>query len=98
MSQLLHDDMCFITENKAELQPMMSAAELQANRDHYTIYPTKTVFLNYSAQPQPEVSLYGTPVTTEDQTVHLGVHRSTKYTPNTDEKINLARRTAYSLI
>ena len=35
------DDMCFITENKAELQPMMSAAELQANRDHYTIYPTK---------------------------------------------------------
>ena len=25
------DDMCFITEDKAELQPMMSAAELQAN-------------------------------------------------------------------
>ena len=92
------DDMCFITEDKAELQPMMSAAELQANREHYNIHPTKTVILNYGAQPQPEVSLYGTPVTTEDHTVHLGVHRSTKCIPNTDEKINLGRRTAYSLM
>ena len=44
------------------------------------------------------VPLYGTPVTTEDQTLHLGVHRSTKCTPNTGEKINLGRRTAYSLM
>ena len=41
------DDMCFITEEESEVQPMMSAAELQANREHYTIHPTKTVILNY---------------------------------------------------
>ena len=76
----------------------MSAAELQANREHYTIHPTKTVILNYNDQLQPSVFLYGTTVTAEDQTVHLGVHRHINCTPNTDEKLNLGRRTAYSLM
>ena len=65
------DDMCFITEEEPEIQPMMSASELQANREHYTIHPTKTVILNYNDQLQPSVFLYGTTVTAEDQTVHL---------------------------
>ena len=30
------DDMCFITEEKSELQPMVYSAELQANREHNT--------------------------------------------------------------
>ena len=92
------DDMCFITEEKSDLQPMMSAAELHASRDHYTIHPTKTVILNYNDQHQPSASLYGTKVADEDQTVHLGVHRHIKCIPNMDEKINLGRRTAYSLM
>ena len=92
------DDMCFITEEKSEVQPMMSAAELQANREHYTIHPTKTVILNYNDQLQSSATLYGTKVAVEDQTVHLGAHRHIKCTPNTDEKINLGRRTAYSLM
>ena len=92
------DDMCFITEEEPEIQPIMSATELQANREHYTIHPTKTVILNYNDQLQPSVFLYGTTVTAEDQTVHLDVHRHINCTPNTDEKINLGRRTAYSLM
>ena len=91
------DDMCFITEDEPDVQPMMSAAELQANRGHYTIHPTKTVILNYNDQRHPSVSL-GTTVAAEDQTVHLGVHSHTKCAPNTDEKINLGYRTAYSLL
>ena len=92
------DDMCFITEDEPEIQPMMSAAELQANREHYTIHPTKTIILNYNDQLKPSVFLYGTTVTAEDQTVHLSVHRHINCTPNTDEKINLGSRTAYSLM
>ena len=90
----LADDMCFITEEKSEVQPMMSAAELQANREDYTIPPTKTVILNYNVQLQSSATLYCTNV----QTVHLGVHRHIKGTHNTDEKINIGRRTAYSLM
>ena len=90
--------MCFITEEKSEAQPMKSAAELQANREHYTIHPIKTVILNYNDQHQPSASLNGTKVAVEDQTVHLCVHRQIKCTPNTDENINLGRKTAYSLM
>ena len=92
------DDMCFTTEEISEVQPMLSAAELQANGEHYTIHPTKTVILNYNDQLQSSATLYGTKLAVEDQTVHLGVHRHIKCTPNTDEKINLGRRTAYSLM
>ena len=92
------DDLCFITEDLSELQPMMTSAELQANREHYTIHLTKTVILNYDAHQEPNINLYGDTVPVEDQTVHLGVSRSIKCTPNIDEKVNLGRRTAYSLM
>ena len=44
------------------------------------------------------VSLYGKKLQTEDPIVHLGIHRSSNYIPNIEEKINLGRRTAYSLM
>ena len=31
------DDMCFVTEKRSVLQPMLASAELQANREHFTI-------------------------------------------------------------
>ena len=92
------DDLCFITEDLSELQPVMTSAELQANREHYTIHPTKTVILNYDAHQEPNINLYGDTVPVEDLTVHLGVSRSIKCTPNIDEKVNLGRRSAYSLM
>ena len=92
------DDMCFITEVEAELEPMMSSAEHQANREHYTIHPIKTVILKYNAQHQPSVSLYDKPVHTAEQMVHLGIYRHTNCNRNIDENINLGRRTAYSLM
>ena len=76
---------------------MMSSAERQANRGHYTIHPIKTVMLKYNAQHQSFVSLYDKPVQTEDQMVHLGIYRHTD-NPYIDKKINLERRTAYSLM
>ena len=35
------DDMCFVTEDRSEVQPTLSTAETYANREHYTIHPTK---------------------------------------------------------
>ena len=56
------------------------------------------MILNYDAHQEPNINLYGDTVPVEDQTVHLGVSRSIKCTPNIDEKVNLGRRTVYSLI
>ena len=43
------DDMCIGTEDKEGVQPMMSTAESYANREHYTIHPTKTITLQYNS-------------------------------------------------
>ena len=59
-------------------------------------------FVNRDDSPKVHVTIriyaFSVLPTTEDQTVHLGVQRHIKGTPNTDEKIYLGRRTAYSLM
>ena len=92
------DDLCFLTESKDELQGMVGTSEKYANREHYTFHPTKTVVVPYNTSDTPTVTLYEREVPVEDKTLHLGIHRSTDCTSNIDEKINLGRRTAYSLM
>ena len=92
------DDMCFVTEKKNELQPMLASAELQANREHSTIHPVKTAIKSYNTKQEPSVKLYGKNIQSEDPIVHLGIHRNSKCTPNIEEKIGLGRRTACSLL
>lgn len=92
------DDMCFVTEDKEEAQPMMSSAESYANREHYTIHPTKTVTLQYNLTEEVPTMLYGNRVPIEEHATHLGILRNTKCQPNIDEKTDLGRRTAYSLM
>ena len=53
------DDMCFITEDRSEVQPMLSTAETYANRELYTILTTKTVTLQYNQVEECPVTLYG---------------------------------------
>lgn len=47
------DDLCFKTEKRIELQPMLASAESQANREHFTIHPVKTVILSYYIKQEP---------------------------------------------
>ena len=76
------DNMCFVTEKRSVLQPMLASAELQANRGHFTIYPVKTVIKSYNTKQEPSVKLYGKNIQSEDPVVHLGIHRNSKCTPN----------------
>ena len=92
------DDLCYVTDSKNELQPMISTSEGYANREHYTIHPTKTVIVPYNTQDVPSITLYGEKVPVMNQTVHLGIYRNSKCNFNIDEKINIGRRTAYSLM
>ena len=92
------DAMCFVTEDRSEVQPMLSTAETYANREQYTIHPTKTVTLQYNQVEECPVTLHGKQVPMEEETAYLSIKRNTKCQPNTDDKINLGRRTVYSLI
>ena len=77
------DDMCFVTEKRSELQPVLASAELQANREHFTIHPVKTVIKSYNIKQEPSVKLYGENIQSEDPIVHLGI----KCTQNIEEKM-----------
>ena len=92
------DDLCYKTDSKDELHPMLSTSEGYAKREHYNIHPTKTVIVPCHTRDIPSISLYGEEVPVKDQTVHLGICRNTYDNRDTDEKINIGRRTAYSLM
>ena len=92
------DDMCYIIEIRDEFQCMISTPETYANREHYSIHPTKSAVAVDNSLDSPSIILYGKEIPIEDQTIHLVVQRHQKCIPNTDEKVNLGRRTAYSLM
>ena len=89
------DDMCFVTEDKYDVQPMMSTAESYANWEHYTIHPTKTITLQYNSTESSPCMEKRLPSRDRQQ---LGIQQNTKCQPNIDEKVNLGRRTACSLM
>ena len=53
------DDMCYITETRDELQCMMPISEAYANREHYTIHPTKSAVVVYNSLDSLPIILYG---------------------------------------
>ena len=92
------DDLCYMTDSKDELRPMLSTSEGYPNREHYTIHPTKTVIVPCNTWDTPSITLYGEEVSVKDQTAHLGICRNTNDNPDTDEKINIGRRNAHYLM
>ena len=92
------DDLCYMTDSKDELRPMLSTSEGYANREHYTIHPAKTVIIPCNTRDTPSITLYGEEVSVKDQTVHLGICRNINDNPDTDEKINIGRRNAHYLM
>ena len=77
---------------------MVGTSEKYANREHYTVHPTKTVLVPYNTSDTHTITMYDREFTVEDKALHLGIHRSTDCTSNIDEKVNLGRRTAYSFM
>ena len=61
--------MCFVTEHKEEIQPMMSISETYANREHYTIAPR----LQYNCSYSTPCMINDKTVPCENKTIHLGM-------------------------
>ena len=86
------------SKSKDELQCMVGTSDKYANREHYTVHPTKTVVLPYNTSDTSTIILYDKEVLVGEKTLHLGIHRNTDCTSNIDDKVNLGRRSAYSLM
>ncbi|MEW8547407.1 MAG: reverse transcriptase domain-containing protein, partial [Candidatus Thiodiazotropha sp.] len=95
------DDLALLTHSQLEMQFMLDCSYSYAGRNRYVIHPTKSCVLTYPfGRKVPEATYFigGDRVQQENQTKHLGVLRDTSQKPNIPEKINLGRRTAYSLM
>ena len=72
-----------------------------SNRERYCVNPSKCSCLCYNVQKKQQeikIVMSGKAIPCEDCTVHLGISRHVKEKVNIEEKINLGRKTAYSLM
>ena len=96
------DDLAFLTHLQPEMQFMLDRGHSYAGRNRYGIHPTKSCVLTYPYGPQkPKDVVYtmgNDQVQQEKQTKHLGILRDISQKPNIQDKINLGRRTTYSLM
>lgn len=78
---------------------MVKQIETCSNDNRYKIHPTKSAILRYNAKKEiTNTSLHGEIIDNAEQTVHLEVTRKADGKVNIEEKVQLGRRTVYSLM
>ncbi len=97
------DDLALITHTPEEMQVMIDSVGDFAQRERYCINPTKSSVLTYknSSKIKSDDCKYhmcGKLLPNEINTTHLGIQRNTSNSADIENKINLGRRAAYSLM
>jgi hypothetical protein len=103
------DDVMMMCDSVGSLQYLLTTAEQYANKEHYTIHPTKSVVTTYHTGVPNCVwdnlspwTLYQQPMPVTPTTTHLGVVRSaesaTKISPFVSERLKMGRRALYALM
>ena len=92
------DDLAFLTHLQMEMQFMLDCA----GRNRYGIHPTRSYVLTYSnghqGMQKATYTMGEDQVQQSNQTKHLGIFREASQKINTEKKVSLGRRTAYSLM
>ena len=103
------DDLLFLARTAIELQEMIYVKEFYASGEHYDISDTKTKVFIANSELSTEkwnenstFTLNGKDVELVNECGHLGIHRDSKsrsgHTKTIDERIQSARRCAFSLM
>lgn len=103
------DDIVLLSDSKQEMQDMIDIVHSYANSHRFQIHPTKSNTIVKSASKksiesiqndETKLIMAGNEIDIKSETTHLGLKRCTtsETSINTEERINLARRTLYSLI
>ena len=94
------DDLALMSNSTSEMQDMVPTSGTFANR--YVFHPTKSCILSYwekyMKSCEPTYYMNGEEVSRVEQTKHLGITRDIHSGMDVVEKVNLGRRTAYSLM
>ena len=95
------DDLAVLARRYSDMQVILWDVGDNTNRERYCVNPSKCSCLCYNVQKKQqeiEIVMSGKAIPCEDCTVHLGISRHVKEKANIEEKINLGRKTAYSLM
>ena len=93
------DDTALLARNVYELQSMLNIVEFCTGQDLVTINPDKSELLVYgSSALNQAVFLNNQQIQYKKEITHLGVNRNNKNKINTEERMQIARRTIYSLL
>ena len=80
------------------MQAAINIVNTYANEHHYGINPSKSATLSYNTQLQPSFYMNDSAIPYPEEYTHLGVVRNQSNLLNVDERIQIARRTAYALM
>ena len=92
------DDMAILATQPEDMQAAIDLVETYAGEHHYGINPSKSATLAYNTQLQPSFIMENNEIPYSIEYTHLGVVRNQTNQLNTDERIQLARRTLYALM
>ena len=93
------DDLALLSHSDWEITKMLESVEQFSRQHRYDINAQKSASLIYNVKDRNKTyTLDGESIPVADSTIHLGIYRDKKGKPNIDDKINLGRRTAYSLL
>jgi hypothetical protein len=92
------DDIALISTSSTEMQDMLRTVEIYSSENRYKINPTKSALIAFNALDIPPLTLHEDTIPSEEETVHLGIRRSSTGKCNITERTNTGRRTVYSLM
>ena len=96
------DDLALLSSMFTEMQVMVWDVEGNAGRERIFVNPSKSHTLKYPANKKKEsggdIFMYNDKIEDSTSATHLGIIRNVNGKPDIEEKINLGRKTAYSLM
>ena len=92
------DDMAIIAHHPSDMQAAIDLVGVYSKNHRYKINPTKSATMVYNTQVKTAVELENSEIPHPDDYTHLGVLRNQTNTINTDDRVQLARRSMYALM
>ena len=96
------DDIALLTENQADAQILTNTIDHASSKDRFLINPSKSEIIKFKtsrkAGEKVHVHLGTSEISQVRQTIHLGVERNETNTPDTQKRIQTARKTMYALL
>ena len=96
------DDVALLSWFRSEMQVMVWDVEDNAGRERFIVNPSKSHALKYLSNKRKEnnedIFMYNKKIKDSKSATHLGIVRNVNGKPDIEQKINLGRKTAYSLM